>query len=83
MVIPQWDTVIVHQVNVIDCIVSAMKKRKTTLKGAIICLYMYKFPLFSLSEDCQECGWIPNFMDSGFVKILSKIIDARISGNQK
>jgi hypothetical protein len=83
VVIPHWDTVIVHQVNVIDCIVSVMKKQQTTFKGAIIHLYMCKFPLFSLREDCQKCGFAVNFLDSGFVKILSRIIDARIPKNQK
>ena len=84
VVIPYWDTVIVHQVNVIDCIVSVMKKQETTVKGAIIHLYMCKFPLFSLREDCQKCGLTANFYsDSGFVKILSRIIDARIPKNQK
>ena len=83
VVIPHWDTVIVHQVNVIDCIVSVMKKQQTTFKGAIIHLYMCKFPLFSWREDCQNCGFVANFLDSGFVKILSRIIDARIPKNQK
>jgi CubicO group peptidase (beta-lactamase class C family) len=78
VVIPRWDTVIVHQVNVIDCIVSVMKKQETTIKGAIIHLYMCKFALFSLRKDCQKCGGAANFFDSGFVKILSKIVDARI-----
>jgi len=82
VVIPRWDTVIVHQVNVIDCVVSVMKKHETTFKGAIRYLYMCKFPLFSLREDCQECGSVGNFFDSGFVKILSRIIDARIPKNQ-
>jgi len=79
IVIPHWDTVIVHQVNVIDCIVSVMQKHETTFKGATISLYMCKYPLFSLREGCQECGFVSNFVDSGFVKILSKIIDARIT----
>jgi len=35
-----------------------------------------------LREDCQECGSVGNFFDSGFVKILSRIIDARIPKNQ-
>lgn len=83
VVIPRWDTVIVHQVNVIDCIVSVMKRQQTTFKGAIIHLYMCKFPLFSLREDCQKCGFVANFFGSGFVKILSKIIDSRIPKNQK
>jgi hypothetical protein len=83
VVIPHWDTVIVHQVNVIDCIVSVMKKQETTVKGAMWHLYMCKFPLFSLREDCQKCGGTANFFDSGFVKILSRIIDARIPKNQK
>ena len=83
VVIPHWDTVIVHQVNVIDCIVSVMKKQQTTFKGAIIHLYMCKFSLFSLREDCKKCGFAANFLDSGFVKILSRIIDARIPKNQK
>ena len=83
VVIPHWDTVIVHQVNVIDCIVSVMKKQQTTFKGAIIHLFMCKFPLLSLREDCQKCGFAANFLDSGFVKILSRIIDTRIPKNQK
>jgi len=78
VVIPHWDTVIVHQVNVMDCIVSVIKKHETTFKGAIRYLYMCKFPLFSLREDCQECGSVGNFMGSGFAKIFSRIIDARI-----
>ncbi|MBW1943668.1 MAG: serine hydrolase [Deltaproteobacteria bacterium] len=83
VVIPNWDTVIVHQVNAIDCLVSVIKKHETTLKGAIRYLYMCKFPLFSLREDCQECGTVGNFMGSGFAKIFSRIIDARIPKNQK
>ena len=83
VVIPYWDTVIVHQVNVIDCVVSVMKKQETTFKGAIEYLYMCKFPLFSLRGGCQECGFVGNFFGSGFVKILSRIIDARIPKNQK
>ena len=82
VVIPQWDTVIVHQVNVIDCVVSVMQKEATSFKGAVKHLYMCKYPLFSLREGCQECGFVSNFMDSGFVKILSKIIDARMSESQ-
>ena len=78
VVIPYWDTVIIHQVNVIDCIVSVMKKQGTTIKGAIRYLYMCKFPLLSWSEDCQKCGGTTNFIDSGFAKILSKIVEARI-----
>jgi len=78
VVIPYWDTVIVHQVNAIDCLVSVMKKHETSLKGAIRYLYMCKFPLFSLRKDCHECGTIGNFMGSGFAKIFSRIIDARI-----
>jgi CubicO group peptidase (beta-lactamase class C family) len=81
VVIPHWDTVIVHQVNVIDCVVSVMKKQKTTVKGAIIHLYTCKFALLSLREDCQKCGLTANFFDYGFVKILSRIIDARIHNN--
>lgn len=84
VVIPDWDTVIVHQVNVADCIVSVMKKQKTTIRGALVYLYMCKYPLFSLREDCQKCGLTANFyFDSGFVGILSRIIDARITKNQK
>lgn len=83
VVIPYWDTVIVHQVNVIDCIVSVMKKQGTTIKGAIRYLYMCKFPLFSLREDCQKCGFTANFFGSGFVEILSRIIDARILKNHE
>jgi len=83
VVIPRWDTVIVHQVNVIDCVVSIMQQKKTSFKGAVIYLYMCKYPLFSLREGCQECGFVSNFMDSGFVKILSKIIDARIPESQR
>ena len=55
-----------------------MKKQRTTIKGAMRYLYMSKFPLFSLREDCQKCGGTANFFDSGFAKILSKIVDARI-----
>ena len=84
VVIPHWDTVIVHQANIIDCIVSVMKKQKTTLFGAAIRLYLCKLPLFSLREDCQKCDWTTNFISSGYyVQILSKIIDARIPKNQK
>jgi hypothetical protein len=79
VVIPDWDTVIIHQVNVIDCVVSVMKKQKSTFKGAIIDLYMCKFPLFSFREDCQKCGFTANFFGSGFVEILSRIIDAQIT----
>ena len=79
VVIPHWDTVIIHQVNAIDCIVSVMQKQETSFIGAIRYLYMCKFPLFSLREGCQECGFVGNFMGSGFAKILSKIIDARIT----
>ena len=82
VVIPHWDTVIVHQVNVIDCIASVMQKQKTSFKGAIIRLYMCKYPLFALREGCQECGFVGNFVDSGFIKILSKIFDARIPDGQ-
>ena len=78
VVIPYWDTVIVHQVNVIDCVVAVMKKQETTVMGAMIDLYMCKFFLFSFREDCQKCGFVANFLDSGFVEILSRIIDARI-----
>jgi hypothetical protein len=79
VVIPYWDTVIVHQVNIIDCIVSVMKKQETTDMGAMIDLYMCKFYLFSFGEDCQKCGLTANFyLESGFVEILSRIIDARI-----
>jgi len=81
-VIPHWDTVIVHQVNVFDCMVSVMKEQEITVKEALIHLYMCKFALFSLRKDCQKCGSTANFFDSGFVKILSKIIDARIPENQ-
>jgi len=83
VVIPRWDTVIIHQVNVIDCIVSVMQKQKTSFSGAFKYLFMCKFPLFSLREGCQKCGFTANFFDSGFVKILSRIIDARIHENQK
>jgi hypothetical protein len=82
VVIPYWDTVIVHQVNIIDCIVSVMKKQETTVIGAMVHLYMCKFILFSKWEDCQKCGLTANFFDSGFVKILSRIIDARTTKNQ-
>lgn len=83
VVIPRWDTVIIHQVNVIDCIVSVMQKQKTSFSRAFKYLFMCKFPLFSLREGCQKCGFTANFFNSGFVKILSKIIDARIPKNQK
>jgi hypothetical protein len=82
VVIPYWDTVIVHQVNIIDCIVSVMKKQETTVIGAMVHLYMCKFILFSKREDCQKCGLTANFFDSGFVKILSRIIDASKTKNQ-
>ena len=81
VVIPRWNTVIVHQVNVIDCIVSVMQKHETSFKGAIIRLYMCRYPLFSLREGCPECGFVGNFVKSGFTRILSKIIDARLPEN--
>ena len=62
--------------------VSVMKEQEITAKEALIHLYMCKFALFSLREDCQKCGSTANFFDSGFVKIFSKIIDARIPENQ-
>jgi hypothetical protein len=83
VVIPHWDTVIVHQVNIVDCIVSVMEKQETTVMGAMMHLYLCKFILFSMWEDCQNCGLIANFyLDSGFDKILSRIIDARVTKNQ-
>lgn len=78
VVIPRWNTVIVHQVNVIDCMVSVMQKHETSFKGAVIRLYMCRYPFFSLREECRECGFVGNFVNSGFIKILSKIIDARL-----
>ena len=81
VVIPEWNTVIVHQVNAIDCIVPVMQQHGTSFKGAIIRLHMCRYPIFSLSEACRECGFVGNFMKTGFVKILSKIIDARLPEN--
>lgn len=78
VVIPRWNTVIVHQVNVIDCLVSVMQKHETSFKGAVKRLYLCRYPFFSLSEECGACGFVGNFLDSGFVPILSKIIDARL-----
>jgi CubicO group peptidase (beta-lactamase class C family) len=80
-VIPRWNTVIVHQVNVIDCLVSVMQKRETSFKGAVKRLYLCRYPFLSLREECKECGFVANFMDSGFVPILAKIIDARLPGD--
>jgi hypothetical protein len=81
MVIPRWNTVIVHQVNVIDCIVAVMQKHETSFKNAIIRLYLCRYPFFALREECRECGFVGNFVNSGFIGILSKIIDARLSEN--
>jgi hypothetical protein len=81
VVIPRWKTVIVHQVNVIDCIVSVMQKHETSFKGAIIRLYLCRYPFFSSREQCRECGFVGTFVNSGFIKILSKIIDARLPEN--
>jgi len=81
MVIPRWNTVIVHQVNVIDCIVTVMQKHETSFKNAIIRLYLCRYPFFALREECRECGFVGNFVNSGFIGILSKIIDARLSEN--
>ena len=77
VVIPRWKTVIVHQVNVIDCIASVMQTRETSFKGAVIWLAMCRYPPFSLNAACRECGFVGNFMISGFTGILSKIIAAR------
>ena len=81
VVIPRWNTVIVHQVNVIDCIVSVMQAHETSFKGAVVRLYLCRYPFFSLREECRECGFVANFMTSGFIEILSKIIDARLPGD--
>lgn len=43
---------------------------------------LLKFSNLFFTPD-QECGFVGNFVDSGFIKILSKIIDARIPENQK
>jgi hypothetical protein len=40
-----------------------------------------KNPFFALREECRECGFVGNFVNSGFIGILSKIIDARLSEN--
>jgi len=79
--IPRWSTVIVHQVNVNDCIVSVMQKHATSFKGAIIRLYLCRYPFFSLRGECRECGFVGNFIFSGFTNILAKIIDARLTEN--
>jgi len=83
VVIPRWDTVIIHQANVIGPLRSVMQKREISFNWAIRYLYMCKFPLFSLWEDCQEYGFVGNFMGSGFEKIFSRIINARIAKNKE
>ena len=78
VVIPRWNTVIVHQVNVIDCIVSVSQTYETSFKDAVIRLYSCQYPLFSWWEGCRECGFVGNFLNAGFIKVLSAIIDARL-----
>ena len=74
VVIPYWDAVIVHQANIIDCIVSVMKKQNTTVLGAGVHLYLCKFLLFSKWEDCQKCGWNANFLASLTSKFYRELL---------
>jgi len=81
MVIPAWNTVIVHQFDtqyIKECVRALIEKEGYNFRQAVIYLYVCKFPLFSLNEYCRECGWAGNFLsDDNLVDILSKIIDAR------
>ena len=81
MVIPAWETVIVHQFDtqyIQQCVRELIEKEGYNFRQAVIHLYVCKFPLFSLTEYCRECGWASNFLsDNNLVNILSKIIDAR------
>jgi CubicO group peptidase (beta-lactamase class C family) len=81
VVIPAWDTVIVHQFDtqyIKECVRELIEKEGYNFRQALIYLYVCKFPLFSLNEYCRDCGWAANFLsDNNLVNILSKIIDAR------
>jgi len=82
VVIPAWETVIVHQFDTqqtIHYVKELMEKKGTNFKQAINYIYVCKFPLFSLNAFCRQCGWTANFLsDNNFVKIFSKIIEAHI-----
>jgi hypothetical protein len=65
-----------------DCIASVMQGHETSFKGAVIRLYLCRYPLLSSREECRTCGYVSNFLDSGFIGILSKVIEARILENR-
>jgi hypothetical protein len=68
-------------VNASDPIAAVMKAEGCSFRKAVSNIYMCQLPLFSQRAICDHSGHVANFLDSGFVKILSRLLDARIPKN--
>jgi hypothetical protein len=83
VVIPTWKTVIVHQIDtsrIFEYVGQLVEEQGYTVKGALIYVYMCKYPVFAFNKFCRECGWAGDFITgSNFVDILSKILEARLA----
>lgn len=83
VVIPAWNTVIVHQVDtrpLFDCCRRLMSEQGYSFKDALINIVVNCRYAGALSGGfCRQCGWAFNFMgEKSFTRIFGKILEARI-----
>jgi CubicO group peptidase (beta-lactamase class C family) len=84
VVIPAWNTVIVHQVDTrpfFKCCRELMSELGYGFKDAVTDIFVKCRYLGTLSGSfCRRCGWAFNFVEGeSFVRIFEKILEARIN----
>jgi len=82
VVIPAWNTVIVHQVDTgpfFECCRKLIGEKGYSFKDAVVDLFVNCRYLGALSGRlCRECGWAFNFLEGeSFALIFFKILEAR------